>query len=57
MGRGEDCTEQTTEVTIERSSVWASLVAQWLRIRLPMQGHRFKPWSGKIPHAAEQLGP
>ena len=19
------------------------------------RGHRFKPWSGKIPHAAEQL--
>ena len=36
----------------------ASLVAQWLRICLPMQGgHGFKPWSGKIPHAAEQLGP
>ena len=33
----------------------ASLVAQWLRIRLPMQGT--EPWSGKIPHAAEQLGP
>ncbi|KAJ8796046.1 hypothetical protein J1605_018194 [Eschrichtius robustus] len=22
-----------------------------------MQGHEFKPWSGKIPPAAEQLGP
>ena len=22
-----------------------------------MQGHGFEPWSGKIPHAAEQLGP
>ena len=21
------------------------------------RGHEFKPWSGKIPHAAEQLGP
>ena len=21
------------------------------------RGHGFKPWSGKIPHAAEQLGP
>ena len=20
-------------------------------------GHRFEPWSGRIPHAAEQLGP
>ena len=35
----------------------ASLVVQWLRICLPMQGTRFKPWSGKIPHAVEQLGP
>ena len=35
----------------------ASLVAQWLRICLPCRGHGFEPWSGKIPHAAEQLGP
>ena len=34
-----------------------SLVAQWLRIRLPMQGTRFEPWSGKVPHATEQLSP
>ena len=48
-----------------------SLVAQWLRIRLPglpwwrsgwesacqCRGHGFEPWSGKIPRAAEQLGP
>ena len=34
-----------------------SLVAQWLRICLPSRGHGFEPWSGKIPHAAEQLGP
>ena len=33
------------------------LVAQWLRISLPVQGHGFDPWSGKIPHAAEWLGP
>ena len=39
------------------STVGTSLVAQWLRIRLPMQGHGFEPWSGKIPHAAEQLSP
>ena len=35
-------------------------MVQWLRVRLPMQGTRirgFKPWSGRIPHAAEQLGP
>ena len=35
----------------------ASLVVQWLRIRLPMQGTRVWAWSGKIPHAAEQPGP
>ena len=33
------------------------LVVQWLRIHLPMQGHRFDPWSGKIPHAVGQLKP
>ena len=32
----------------------ASLVAQWLRTCLPLQGTRFKPWSGKNPHATEQ---
>ena len=34
--------------------IWASLVVQWLRIHLPMQG-TFDPWSRKIPHATEQL--
>ena len=23
---------------------WASLVVQWLRVHLPMQGHGFDPW-------------
>ena len=32
-----------------------SLVVQWLRICLPMQGTRFDPWSGKIPPALGQL--
>ena len=31
----------------------ASLVVQWLRIRLQCRGHGFEPWSGKIPHAAD----
>ena len=35
----------------------ASLVVQWLRICLQCRGHGFEPWSGKIPHAVEQLGP
>ena len=34
-----------------------SLVVQWLGVRLSMQGTQFDPWSGKIPHAAEQLSP
>ena len=33
----------------------SSLVVQWLRICLPMQGREFDPWSGKIPHASGQL--
>ena len=42
---------------ILRTKFWASLVAQWLRIHLPMQGTQFEPWSGKIPRATEQLSP
>ena len=34
-----------------------SLVAQWLRVHCQCRGHGFEPWSGKIPHAAEQLSP
>ena len=41
--------------TAFKGSFRTSLLVQWLRIRLPMQGHRFEPWSRKIPHAAEQL--
>ena len=26
-------------------------------VKNPCKGHGFKPWSGKIPHAAEQLSP
>ena len=40
----------------DKTDLRISLVAQWLRVLLPMQGTRFKPWSGKIPHAAEELG-
>ena len=35
----------------------ASLVAQWLRNACQCRGHGFEPWSGKIPRAAERLGP
>ena len=40
-----------------RARQGASLVAQWLRIACQCRGHGFEPWAGKIPHAAEQLGP
>ena len=33
------------------------LVIRWIGIHLAMQGHWFDPWSGKIPHATEQLSP
>ena len=35
--------------------VRAFLVAQWQRIHLPMPDHLFNLWSGKTPHATEQL--
>ena len=34
-----------------------SLMVQWLRIHLPCRGHRFDPWSGKIPRVSGQLSP
>ena len=30
-------------------------MVHWLRICLPGRGHRFDPWSVKIPHALGQL--
>ena len=46
---------QTTDICtrIQRSMERTPLVAQWLRIHLPVQGTR----AGKIPHAAEQQSP
>ena len=35
----------------------ASLVAQWLRICLPMQGTQVRALVWEDPHAPEQLGP
>ena len=40
---------------IYNSKTGTSQVVQWIRIHLPMQGTWCDPWSGKIPHAAEQL--
>ena len=37
------------------SNVGNFLVAQWLRICLPMQGTVLDPWYGKIPHVLGQL--
>ena len=34
-----------------------SLVAQWLRIHMPMQGTRIRVLVQEDPHAAEQLSP
>ena len=51
---GRECETREKQ---SRVALGASLVAQWLRVCLPMQGHGFEPWSGKIPHAAERLGP
>ena len=35
----------------------ASLLALWERIYLPIQETQVSPWSGKTPHAKEQLSP
>ena len=35
----------------------ASLVVQWLRIRLPMQETRVQALAREDPHAVEQLSP
>ena len=32
-------------------------MVQWLRTTLQCRGHRFSPWSRKIPHAAGQPSP
>ena len=44
-------------LTFKSTQCGTSLMAQWLRICLPAQWHGFDPWSGKIPHAMEQLSP
>ena len=35
----------------------ASQMAQWQRICLPTEEHWLNPWSGRTPHATEQLSP
>lgn len=41
----------------KESIVRTSLVVQWMQVPLPMQGHGFDPWSGKIPHGEKPLSP
>ena len=41
----------------DKNILGTSLVAQWLRICLPMQGTWVQSLVGKIPHATEQLSP
>ena len=38
-----------------KDEAWISLVEKWLRSTCQCRGHGFNPWSGKIPHTAEQL--
>ena len=38
-----------------KGTLRTSLVVQWTRLCLPMQGHSFEPWSWKIQHATKQL--
>ena len=52
---GLDC-KHLEKSASEFSLPVTSLVVQWQRIRLPMQGTAV-PWSGKIPHATGQLSP
>ena len=55
QGEGNKGGDRVGRTVFRNSSLGTSLVSQWLRIHLRIQGHRFDPWSGKIPHAAEQL--
>ena len=40
---------------IKTREIGISLVAEWIRICLPMQGTCVDPWPGKIPRAMEKL--
>ena len=51
----ENCVGKSSLFLLKTRFKGTSLVVQWLRILLPMQGTQFEPWSRKIPHAVEQL--
>ena len=40
---------------LSKTQMWDFLVAQWIRICLPMQDHSFSPWSGRISCSTNQL--
>ena len=46
-----------TGISMKMQYMWTSLVVQWLRIRLPMEGTQFDTWTRKILHAVAQLSP
>ena len=50
-------TNSQSKTHLIKSWIRTFLVVQWLRICLPMQGHEFNPWSGKIPYVRRQLSP
>ena len=50
-------TNSQSKIHLIKSWIRTFLVVQWLRICLPMQGHEFSPWSGKIPYVSGQLSP
>ena len=40
---------------LQEQMAGTSLVVQWLESTCQRRGHRFSPWSGKVPQAMEQL--
>ena len=55
--KGSSQTVGSAQTVGDTESWGTSPVVQWLRIHLPIRGHEFDPWSGKIPHVSKQLNP
>ena len=49
--------KKAEERVVQKTQSCASLVVQWLRIRLPTQGTQVRALVREIPHATEQLIP
>ena len=49
--------ENTVPDEDEKGILRTALVVQGMRICPPRRGHRFNPWSKRIPQAMEQLSP